>query len=263
MAAKLAGKVVLITGGGSGIGRTLSQRFAAEGAKVLLCGRTVAKGEDTAQKIRDAGGEATFVQCDVSKKAEITRLVAETVKTYGAIDIVLHNAGMGLAMPIAELTEDHYDTIIATNLTPAVWLTREAFPHLKKSGSGRVLITSSSLGPSTSLPNLSHYASTRGALKAFVRTVALELAEINTTINCVECGMISKDDQENWSFASSEAVQKMADLIPFKRIGNPHDIANAMLFFASPDSGYITGQSLVVDGGATLPHVFTTISRGR
>lgn len=264
MAGAFTDKVVVVTGGGSGIGRAIALAFGAEGARVVICGRTEATGARVAGEIVDAGGRAAFVRADVSRKAEVDRLVAEVANSHGGLDIMVQNAGVGLAMPLESLSEEQYLAVLHTNLSAAIWLTAASAPHLARSpDGGRMLITSSSLGIETAMPQLSHYAASRGGLRAFIKSAAVELGPRNVTVNCVECGMIAKDDQEGWTFASPEAVEAMTALVPVRRLGKPQDIVNAMLFLASPQQGFITGQALVVDGGATLPHIFTTIARGR
>jgi 3-oxoacyl-[acyl-carrier protein] reductase len=252
MPGRLEGKVALITGGGRGIGRAIAQRFAREGALVAVCGRTSVPLEDTARSIDAAGGQALAITCDVTRKAEIEKAVGAVLARFGRLDILIHNAGVGAAIALADLTEAHYDSVMGTNVAAAFWLTRCAVPHLPRGG--RILFTSSTLGTISAMARLAAYSASRGAIRGFVRSAALELAPSGITVNIVECGSIQKD------IAAPAYEASMSKVVPLGRLGRQDEVAGAMLFLASEDGGYVTGTQLVIDGGLSLPSIATTMA---
>ncbi|WP_047286879.1 SDR family oxidoreductase [Pseudomonas protegens] len=244
----LRGRIALVTGSGQGIGRAIAQLFAAQGARVMLATRSAASGDETLRLIRQAGGTAELLPVDLGTRNAAEQAVAATLEAFGGLDLLLHNAAIFPMQKLAELEEETLDSTLAVNLKSCFWLTRAALPALRRSQQPRIVITSSVTGPRTAIPGLAHYAASKAGVNGFIRAAALELAEYAITVNGVEPGLIATQAMDNLGDAST-----LASSIPLKRLGSAEDIAWAMLFLASRQAGYITGQTLVVDGGALLP----------
>jgi len=251
MSLSFAGRTCIVTGAARGIGRAIAQAFAAHGASVVIVDRSQAAGEEVAQEIRRRGSEALAVEADVARRDAIARAVADADRHFGRIDVVIHNAGFFPLRPFEEIDETLLDLSLSVNLKAAFWLTQEALPHLRRSGHGRVLVTSSVTGPRVAYPGLAHYAASKAGLNGFIRAAALELAKDGITVNGVEPGMIATLAVAN--LGGNDYRRALARSIPLGRLGQPHEIAFAMLYLASDAAAYITGQTLVVDGGALLP----------
>ncbi len=251
MKVDLSGKVVLVTGGGQGIGEGIVRVFAAAGGKVVIATRSEANGRAVADSVVKGGGVAWLNRTDVGRRSEVKRVVAETVQRFGRLDIVVHNAAVYPVIPIEQLSEEDLDLTLSVNLKAGFWLIQEALPHLRKQGGGRILFTSSVTGPNVAMPGTAHYAASKGGMNGLIRTAALEYARQNITVNGVEPGYILTPAME--ALGGPEALAQMASQIPLGRLGDPADIANTMLFLASDAAAYITGQTIVVDGGSTLP----------
>ncbi|MGZ0701285.1 SDR family oxidoreductase [Pseudomonas sp. L5B5] len=243
-----AGRIALVTGSGQGIGRAIAQLFAAQGAKVMLATRSTAAGTETLRLIREAGGNAELLTIDLSSRAAAEQAVAATEQAFGGLDLLLHNAGIFPMQRLAELEDATLDSTLAVNLKSCFWLARAALPALRRTRDPRIVITSSVTGPRTAIPGLAHYAASKAGVNGFIRAAALELAEYGITVNGVEPGLIATQATDNLGDAGN-----LARHIPLQRLGSPLDIAWAMSFLASRQAGYITGQTLVVDGGALLP----------
>jgi 3-oxoacyl-[acyl-carrier protein] reductase len=249
---RLKNRIALITGGGLGIGRATAMRFAAEGAAVVVGTRTAADGETVVAEIKRAGGSARLVVADVGTRAACTGLVEETKQAYGGLDILLHNAGYCPYARIQDITDEDLDRTFTVNLKACFWLTQAALPLLKKSsGGGRIIITSSISGNNASAKGLVHYSTSKAGVTGFVRNLALELARDNITVNAVEPGLIRTE--RNSAPQMADFMKSAAKHAPLGRVGEGDDIAGAMVFLASKDAAYMTGQSLLVDGGISLP----------
>jgi 3-oxoacyl-[acyl-carrier protein] reductase len=247
----LSGKVVIVTGGGQGIGEGIVRVFAGAGAKVVIATRSEANGRAVADSVVKGGGIAWLNRTDVGQRSEVRRVVAETLQRFGRLDIVVHNAAVYPVIPIEQLSDEDLDLTLSVNLKAGFWLIQEALPHLRKQGGGRFLFTSSVTGPNVAMPGTAHYAASKGGMNGLIRTAALEYARQNITVNGVEPGYILTPAME--ALGGPEALAQMASQIPLGRLGAPVDIANTMLFLASDAAAYITGQTIVVDGGSTLP----------
>ncbi|MEP7101885.1 MAG: SDR family oxidoreductase [Burkholderiales bacterium] len=250
----LAGKVALVTGGGRGIGAAIASAFAGLGAKVLIANRTAAAGEAVAESIRQAGGIAQAVACDIGLHPQADMAVEEAVRRFGALDIVVHNAAINPWARLDEMQDSALEATLAVNLMACFWLTQAALPHLREAGrrgGGRILVTSSVTGPRVVMPGSAHYAASKAGVNGFIRSAALELAREHITVNGVEPGYVAK--QGGSLLSDPERAARIARHIPAGELGRPEDIAHAMCFLASPAARYITGQTIVVDGGSTLP----------
>ena len=251
MAGRLAGRGALVTGGGRGIGAAIARIFAAEGARVLIATRTLARGERVAHRIRRAGGEATAVATDVTDAARVRATVARARAQLGAVDIVCHNAGIFPQAPIAAMSEAQWDEVLDTNLKSLFLICRAVLPHMAERGFGRIVVTSSISGPRVAMPGWSHYCASKAGVNGFIRAAALEVAKQGVTVNAVEPGNILI--RRPGSRQAREHEEAMVPAIPMGRLGQPEDIAHAALYLASDEARYVTGQTIVVDGGQTLP----------
>ena len=251
MIGNLTGKIVIVTGAGQGIGKGIAKIFSAAGAKVVVATRTIKNGQQTVDTIKQNGGDALLIQTDVSDKNQIDRMIAKTIEHYGKIDIVIHNAGVFPMVSIENLTEQDLNSTLDVNLKAGFWIIKACLSEFRRRKVGRFIFTSSVTGPSVALPLTAHYAASKAGLNGLIKTAALELARENITVNGVEPGYILT--QAMLKLVSKDDLSDMAEMIPNGQLGAPEDIANAMLFLASDEASYINGQTIVVDGGSTLP----------
>lgn len=247
--AKLDGKVAIVTGAASGIGRASAQAFAREGAKVVVADVTVQGGEETIQLIKDAGGEATFVKADVSKATEVEELIERTVKEHGRLDCAFNNAGIeGAQAPTHECTEENWDRTIAINLK-GVWLCmRYEIPRMLERGGGSIVNCSSVAGV-IGFPNLPAYCASKGGINQLTRTAALEYATSGIRVNAICPGVIDTPMVKRFTADNAEAQAGFLTMEPVGRLGKPEEIAEAALWLCSDDASFVTGHPLVVDGG--------------
>jgi 3-oxoacyl-[acyl-carrier protein] reductase len=247
----LPGKVALVTGGGRGIGAAIATVFAQAGARVLIANRTPDAGAAVAASVRAAGGTADAIGCDIGRHDEAERAVTEAVQRLGALDIVVHNAAFNAWARVGAIDDAMIEQTLAVNLKACFWLAQAALPHWRARGGGRMLVTSSVTGPRVVLPGAAAYAASKAGVNGFIRSAALELAPDRVTVNGVEPGFIAK--QGGALLSDPERAARIARHIPLGALGRPDDIAHAMCFLASDAARYVTGQTLVVDGGSTLP----------
>jgi 3-oxoacyl-[acyl-carrier protein] reductase len=251
MGNRLSGKVAIVTGAGRGIGRGIAAVFASEGARVVVVNRSEKFGTETVDKIRAAGGEAHFIQADISKKSNAEKMARSTVERYGKIDILCQNAGIFFpSQKIIDITEEDWDQINSVNLKGTFLTVQACLPQMISQLYGRILVTSSVTGPKTAIPGQAHYAASKAGINGFIRTAALEFARYNITVNGIEPGNILT---ETLMELGEDHVKGMEKSIPMGRLGKPEDIAYAMLFLASDEAEWITGITIVVDGGQILP----------
>jgi len=248
---RLSGKVAIVTGGGKGIGSATAQVLAAEGAYVVVATRTAEPGQDTVDAITAAGGQAELVVIDMADKARVFALVDEVAARQGRLDIVVHNAAVMGRHKVTERDDTLLDAMLAVNVKACFWLAAASQPHMREAGGGRLLITSSVTGPRVTMPGSGGYSTTKGAVNGFIRAAALELAADNITVNGVEPGYI--DTPGLARMKARHGAERISHFIPAKRLGSPADIAHAMLYLASDEASFVTGQTIVVDGGAMLP----------
>jgi 3-oxoacyl-[acyl-carrier protein] reductase len=242
--------VVVVTGSAQGIGAAIARHFALRKAVVVLADRNLAGARDLAAAWVGEGLRAQAVEVDLAVKAGCDALVDTVVQRFGRLDVVVHNAAYFPLTPFADITPEILDQTLAVNLKAAFWLCQASVPHFQKACSGRFLVTSSVTGPRVVYPGLAHYAASKAGVNGFIRAAALELAPWGITVNGVEPGMIATPAAGN--LGDEAHTEKLRRAIPVGRLGQPDDIAQAMVFLASRGASYITGQTIVVDGGANL-----------
>lgn len=249
MALELEGKVGLVTGGTSGIGRDTAVLFAKAGAKIVVAGRREAEGEETDELIRAAGGDALFVKTDVSKASEVEALVQKAVEKFGRLDVAFNNAGVeGVWVPIARQSEEDWDRTIDINLK-GVWLCLkyEIRQMLKQGGGGAIVNMASVTGLVGSAGAAAYSASKHGVL-GLTKSAALESAKNRIRINAI-CPAVVETPMGERLFGSPAVHKQVIGLHPIGRLGRPSEIAEAVLWMCSDRASFMTGQSLVLDGG--------------
>ena len=243
-------RVAIITGASAGIGRGITHIFAQEGAKIVAASRNIEAGERLVREVKDAGGDAIFVAADISRKLDNEKVAAAALERFGRIDILVHNAGIFWEVMLDDMTEDDWDRCHNLNLKGTLFSTQAVLPAMKRQKHGRILVTSSITGPKTGMPGFAHYGASKGGVNGFVRNAAVELAPYGITVNAVEPGNILT---EGLADLGEDYLTTMTKAIPLGKLGSPEDVAYAMAFLASDEAGWITGQTLTVDGGQTLP----------
>ena len=250
MFSPVSGRSVVVTGGTKGIGKGIAAVFAQAGARVTIVGRDEATAQAATAELASGGADVAFVVADVSRPADCTRMAREVVAQRGGIDVLCANAGIFPAQKLADMSEADFDEVFDTNVKGCVFSVQACTDALAASGHGRVVLTSSITGPITGYPGWAHYGASKAAQLGFLRTAAIELAPKGITVNAVLPGNIAT---EGLADLGEDYLATMAASIPLKRLGDPEDIGYAALFFATDEAGYITGQTIVVDGGQVLP----------
>jgi 3-oxoacyl-[acyl-carrier protein] reductase len=242
----IAGRAVVVTGGTRGIGKGIAAVFARSGARVLITGRD----EEAARAAADEVGAAGYVLADVARKADCERVAAVAVQRLGGIDVLCANAGIFPSARLADMTEGDIDRMLGTNLKGTILTVQACLGPLAASGHGRVILTSSITGPVTGYPGWTHYGASKAGQLGFMRTAAIELARDKITVNAVLPGNIVT---EGLIEMGEEYMAQMAAAIPLRRLGAVDEIGYTALFLATDEAAYITGQTIVVDGGQVLP----------
>jgi 3-oxoacyl-[acyl-carrier protein] reductase len=253
----LQGRSAIVTGGSKGIGRGIAETFAAAGINVLITARNEADVDATVAGLADQPGRVSGLRADVTNPEDCRSAVETAVERHGSLDIVCANAGIFPSGRLEDLTPDDVEQVLAVNFKGTVFIVQAALAALAQSGHGRVIVTSSITGPITGYPGWSHYGASKAAQLGFIRTAAMELAPKQITINAVLPGNIIT---EGLIEMGEDYANQMASAIPAGRLGSVADIGNAALFFATDEAAYITGQSLVVDGGQILPESHLAIA---
>jgi 3-oxoacyl-[acyl-carrier protein] reductase len=243
---------VLVTGGSRGIGLGLAEGFLQAGATVAITGRTPEALANAAQRVGAHSDRLHRIVADVADPQACTQMAAEASDRLGGLDVLCANAGIYPERTLDELAADDVTAIMSTNVAGTIFAVQACRAALKASGRGRVVVTSSITGPVTGYPGLSHYGASKAAQLGFVRGAALELAADDITINAVLPGSIVTEGLDG---LGEEAIARMRACIPQRRLGTPADIAAAAMFFASEEASFVTGQTLVIDGGQTLPEL--------
>jgi 3-oxoacyl-[acyl-carrier protein] reductase len=252
----IEGRSVIVTGSSKGIGKGIARVFAGKGAHVLIAARNLSEAEATAGEIRMSGGIASAVGVDVSKVEDNVRMAQAAIERHGGIDILCCNAGIYPSAKLFDLSEADWDQVMDINLKGTFLSVQACLPALKARGKGRIVITSSITGPITGNAGWSHYAASKAGQLGFLRTAAIELAPLRITVNAVLPGNIFTEGLEA---LGPEYTARMTSAIPARRLGSVEDVAYAALFLASDEAAYITGQTIIVDGGQVLPESQTAL----
>ena len=248
---RLKGRVAIVTGGAKGLGRAFALKLAEEGVRVMVVTRKdMVNLEKTVQQIKDLGGEAALFQADVARETDVLNMAEATNKTFGRIDILINNAAIydGIKRkPFHEIDPDEWDLVMTVNVKVAFLAARAVFPYMKAQGYGKIINLSSEVF-FTGSHGFAHYVASKGGIIGLTRALAIELGPHNICINCVAPG-----------FTDTEASRGLADVTkydtsktPLRRLERPEDLTGAALFLASPESDFITGQTILVDGGRAM-----------
>jgi NAD(P)-dependent dehydrogenase (short-subunit alcohol dehydrogenase family) len=255
---RLDGKVSIITAAGSGMGEAAAKLFAKEGAKVVVADIAPAKGQRVTKEIRDAGGDAIFIEVDVSKASDMERMVKTTVQTYGKLNILYNHAGMPGPKGIEDVTEEEWEQCNKVNMLGGFFASKFAIPEMRKAGGGSILFTASTAGIIGSRYSPT-YSAAKGSIVLLTKSLALALARDNIRVNCI-CPTLANtpmgpdfvraEPDEDWA-TTEVGIKRFITTIPLGRMVEPQEVAYAALFLASDEASFITGIFLPVDGGAT------------
>ncbi|WP_206786957.1 glucose 1-dehydrogenase [Amycolatopsis sp. MtRt-6] len=249
MGARFAGKVVLVTGGGSGIGRATARAFAAEGATVVVAGRDEQR---LASAVKEIGGTTTAVTVDITDSADVARMVETVVARHGGLDVAFNNAGiLGSPAPAADLDEAGFGAVLDTNVTGTWLCLKHEVAHMRAHGGGAIVNMASNLGAHGRLPNLAAYAASKAAVSALTRTAARDHIADGVRINAVSPGATDTDMSRRPGETDAGRAERLKDAIPLGRVGATAEVAAAVLWLASDEAAFTVGHDLVVDGGAT------------
>ena len=245
---KLKGKVAIVTGASKGIGTSIAKHLAKEGAAVVVNYSSSKEGAENAVKeiVRD-GGKAIAVQANVSRQGDIQRLISEAVKAFGKLDILVNNAGIYEFSPLENVTAEHFHKMFDLNVLGLLFVSQEAVKHFGSSGGS--IINISSVASMTAPPNASVYSATKAAVDAITKSLSQELGARNIRVNTINPGMVETEGFHATGIADSDFRKEHELKIPLGRIGQPDDIAPAVVFLASDDAKWVTGASLLVSGG--------------
>jgi NAD(P)-dependent dehydrogenase (short-subunit alcohol dehydrogenase family) len=254
MSGRFASKVVLVTGGTSGLGRDAALAFAREGANVVLTGRRVEAGEEVISEIRKGGGEAIFIRADVSLAPDVHASVQACVNTYGGLDCALNNAGIDgtLMVPMADYSKELWDQVVTTNLTGTFLSMKYEIPEMLKRGGGSIVNMSAMAGLRSGRRTGAAYNATKHGIIGLTTTGAVEYAARGIRVNAV-CPALIRTPMSEATFLKDEAmVQKAIQMYPVGRIGRPEEVTSLVLWLCSSEAAFITGTAIPVDGGALL-----------
>jgi NAD(P)-dependent dehydrogenase (short-subunit alcohol dehydrogenase family) len=244
-------KVVLVTGGTSGIGKSAALAYARAGASVVLAGRRIEEGQAVAKEITTAGGRATFVRTDVTREADVRALVDKTVQTYGRLDVAFNNAGLEHVGPITESTEEQFRRVFDVNVLGVMFSLKHEVPAMLKTGGGSIVNTGS-VASLIGMAGVAIYVASKHAVVGLTKVAALEFAKQNVRVNCIAPAAIETEMFDRFAGGiESDMAKQMAAMHPVGRIGQPDEVARAVLYLTSDDASFITGQTLAIDGGFT------------
>ncbi len=248
------GKVIIVTGGGGGIGRAVAHKFAAQGGQVAVVNRTAGKAEAVAQEISEAGGRAIAIQADVALEADVKRVVQTTLDTFGKIDVLVNNAAMCPQIRLTDMSLEQWNQVIMNNLTSVFLFCREVIPSMLENGGGSI-VNVSSVHALATLEGYSAYSASKGGISALTRAIALDYARQNIRVNTVLPGAVHtpmlESSVKNLDTPREEIMKQWNDSQPIGRVGQPEEIATVILFAASSENSFMTGATLVADGGMT------------
>lgn len=245
---KLKEKVALVVGSTSGIGKSIAEKIASEGALVIITGRREEQGKTIVSEIEEKGGKADFMKLDVTNIQECRDIIDSIVSKHGKLDVLAYNAGIAIPCDIDTGDEKTWDAIMTTNLKSAFFMTQKALPELEKVN-GSIIYTASMIGTTPDCGNNIAYGASKAGIIHMAKLIALSTAARGVRVNCVSPGVTKTDILNN---ASEETLARLSGSIPMSRLGDPEDIANAVLFLASDDAKYITGQTISICGGRSI-----------
>jgi NAD(P)-dependent dehydrogenase (short-subunit alcohol dehydrogenase family) len=252
---RLDGKVAILTGSTEGIGKACARLFAREGAKVVVAGRNVDKGDEVVRQIEQERGISTYVRTDVSKPDDIKNLIKKAVETYGKLDIMMNNAAVQNTKPLLETSEEEWDQVINTNLKAVFLGCKYAIPEMMKVGGGVIINTSSTFAIVGS-PGYAAYHASKGGISSLSRHIALAYIKDNIRCNCLNPGTTDTPGLHRGAETTAKdpeaAMRSYLDLQPMGRFGTSEEIAYGALFLASDESSFMIGAELVIDGGYTI-----------
>ncbi len=247
----LTGQVAIITGSSRGIGRSAAEIMAALGARVVISSRKSEACEEVAKTIRASGGDAIAIPCNVSRRDEVEALVAQTVRHYGRVDILVCNAAVNPAYgPLGQLSDEAFDKIMGTNVKSNLWLCNLIIPGMAERGGGAVVFVSSIAGIRGN-EVIGAYGISKAADFALARNLAVEWGPRNVRVNCVAPGLV-KTEFARALWEDAQKLAKRTERTPLRRIGTPEEIGSIVAFLASPAANFITGETIVADGGVTI-----------
>ena len=247
----LQGKTAIVTGSSKGIGRSIAEHLARRGAQVVISSRKLEPCQEVAEAIRKSGGKAVAIACHVGRREQIQALVLETRQQLGPVDILVCNAAANPYYgPLLQATDDAYHKTIDTNVQATLWLCSEVVPDMKQRGGGAIILVSS-VGSLKSSPNLGLYAISKAADNQIARSLASELGPHNIWVNAILPGLV-KTDFARALWENPARIKQVNESLPLRRIGEPDDIGPAAVFLASAAGQWMTGQTLVIDGGSTI-----------
>ena len=250
MAARVQDKVAIVIGAARGIVAAIAERLVEEGALVVIADTLADGGETTARRLRERG-EATFHAVDVSRKDSVEALVQTTLARRGRVDILVQNAGIYPYTMLPDIAVEEWDAVLGVNLRGCFLSIQACIAPMRAQRYGRIVLTSSITGPRVSSPGHGHYSASKAGINGLIRAAAIELAPHGVTVNGVEPGNILTEGMQ--AERSSEFIGAMERSVPLGRLGTPCDVAHAALFLASDEAAYVTGTTIVVDGGQILP----------
>ncbi|MEC0211329.1 3-oxoacyl-ACP reductase FabG [Paenibacillus ehimensis] len=245
---RLQGKTALITGGAAGIGRETAALFAQEGARVIIADYNKQQGEEAIQALLQKGADAHFIEVDVSDSGSVTKMAAEALAQYGAVDVLINNAGITQDRTLAKMTEEEWHRVIQVNLNGVFYCTKALIHSMIERGSGKIISTASIVGVHGNIGQ-TNYAAAKAGIIGMTKTWAKELGPKGIQANAVAPGFIETGMVANMP---EKVVQQMLEKIPLRRLGQPKDVANAYLFLASSESDYVNGTVLEVNGGLVI-----------
>lgn len=244
----LQDQVAIVTGGGTGIGRAISEALAQSGAHVVVCSRSMEHLEPTAKKIKELGCESLAVACDVRKEDQVNDVVKQTVDKFGKLDILVNNAGASFVCPIEDVSLNGWNAIFGINATGTFLFSKAACREMKKQKKG-VIVNIASIAGRDGAPMMAPYGAAKAAVINFTKALAVEFAQYNIRVNCIAPGMIITEAVQQQMGITPESTQERFAHRPIPRWGNPQEIAWPVVFLASDASGYMTGETICIDGG--------------